>query len=392
MLNKKILILLPFLLFHVKLLLAQSSTTLPKQKIAVFAPLYLDSAFDAQHNYRYDKSFPKFINPGLEFYEGVQLALDSLNKEGLPLEVFIYDTKSAGKSIMEQLQQMDSVQLIIAYCSPQENFLFAEEARNRQIPYVNANLPNNGGITNNPYFLLLNSTLKTHVEEDYRFLQKNYPLHPIVLFRKKGAMEDLIREYFTEAGKNTASVPLKIKVVELPADFNIKQVVNHLDSNQHFVCISGTLDDSFNRQLALYLASIHKIYKTTLLGMPTLENTSRDFYQPEFKGPEFIYSTPFYNARKDTVSKQIINFFSTKMFARPSDMVMRGYEVTWQFSKLLMRYRKEIASNLTSSEFTLFREVDIRPVFNPQTMTLDYFENKKLYFIKWQDGVIKGVY
>src|SRR5918911_1150193 len=51
-------------------------------KIAIFAPLYLDSAFDASHEYRYGKNvFPKFINSGLEFYEGVQLALDSLAKE-----------------------------------------------------------------------------------------------------------------------------------------------------------------------------------------------------------------------------------------------------------------------------------------------------------------------
>jgi hypothetical protein len=68
-----------------------------KHKIAIFSPLYLDSAFDDLNNYRYEKQFPKFINPGLEFYEGVQLALDSLAKEGTPLEVFIYDTRS-GKS------------------------------------------------------------------------------------------------------------------------------------------------------------------------------------------------------------------------------------------------------------------------------------------------------
>ena len=52
-----------------------------KQKIAVFVPLYLDSAFDATNGYRYEKNFPKFLNPGLEFYEGIQFALDSLNKE-----------------------------------------------------------------------------------------------------------------------------------------------------------------------------------------------------------------------------------------------------------------------------------------------------------------------
>ena len=56
--------------------------TTSKHKIAIFAPLYLDSAFDAYDEYRYAKNvFPKFINPGFEFYEGAQLALDSLNKE-----------------------------------------------------------------------------------------------------------------------------------------------------------------------------------------------------------------------------------------------------------------------------------------------------------------------
>ncbi|WP_315817477.1 hypothetical protein [Paraflavitalea speifideaquila] len=57
--------------------------SLPKRHhIALFAPLYLDSAFDATGQYRYAKSFPKFINPGLEFWEGAQLAIDSMKKKG----------------------------------------------------------------------------------------------------------------------------------------------------------------------------------------------------------------------------------------------------------------------------------------------------------------------
>src|SRR5450432_3901273 len=66
-----------------------------RPQVAIFIPLYLDSAYDANNNYRYDKSFPKFINPGLEFYEGARLALDSLKAEHAPLEVRIYDTRSS---------------------------------------------------------------------------------------------------------------------------------------------------------------------------------------------------------------------------------------------------------------------------------------------------------
>ena len=69
-------------------LTASAQPDQPKHKIAIFAPLYLDSAFNEEDKYRYaGNTFPKFINPGLEFYEGAQLALDSLKKEAVPLEV-----------------------------------------------------------------------------------------------------------------------------------------------------------------------------------------------------------------------------------------------------------------------------------------------------------------
>jgi hypothetical protein len=106
-------------------LFAQDS--IEKQRIAIFAPLYLDSAFDATNNYRYDKTFPRYIIPGLEFYEGVQLALDSMTKENLELEIFVFDTRSTASSIEEQLAdaERDSVQMIIAYNSVNEIQPFA---------------------------------------------------------------------------------------------------------------------------------------------------------------------------------------------------------------------------------------------------------------------------
>ena len=87
---------------------AQDSDTLIARmpRIAVFAPIYLDSAFNNINEYRYSKNeFPKFINPGLEFYEGVQMALDSLALEGEELEVFVYDTRSTRETLKQQLER-----------------------------------------------------------------------------------------------------------------------------------------------------------------------------------------------------------------------------------------------------------------------------------------------
>jgi hypothetical protein len=369
---------------------AQDST---KHKIAIFAPLYLDSAFDNFNNYRYEKQFPKFINPGLEFFEGAELALDSLSKEGVSLEVFFYDIRSTRESLAQQLEkpEMDGMEMILAYATPQETWSIASAAKTKNIPYINVNLPNDAGVTNNPYFVMLNSTLQTHLDRMYRYVQKNYPLNPLIVFRKKGQMEDVIKSSFEELGKTTAAAPLKIKWVDLADSFTVRQLASKLDSNEHMVCIAGSLDENFGRRLSIVLASVSKTYPLTLIGMPTFDNLTKDFTSPQYKGLEIVYSTPFYNSRMDKVSQEINNYFATKMYARPSDMVMRGYEAAWRFSKLLLKYGKDVSSNLTRKEFNIFRELDIQPVVNKQTAVLDYFENKKLFFVKWQDGIIKAV-
>src|SRR6202012_1543349 len=112
-----------------------------RHQVAVFLPLYLDSAFDAGGNYRYDKNFPKFINPGLEFYEGARLALDSLEKEHVLLDVQVYDTRSATLSLAQILQSPDfqRTELIIGHVANGEIQQLATAALLKNIPFINVN-------------------------------------------------------------------------------------------------------------------------------------------------------------------------------------------------------------------------------------------------------------
>lgn len=374
---------------------SNAQTEVRKHKVAIFAPLYLDSAFDYNDEYRYAKNvFPKYINPGLEFYEGAQLAIDSLNKEGAPLEIFIYDTRSSKQSIAQQLNkaERDSVELIIAHSTSQEVKIFADAGLKRNIPVINVNLPNDGGASANPFFVVLNSTLKTQCEGIYKHIQKYYSLNPIVVFRKKGQLEDRLKMYFDDFSKSTVAVPLKMKYVELTDSFTVNQLRAHLDTTNQTLCIAGSLDENFGRRLVKQLSILKKQkYQASVMGMPTWDNI-KDFNKPEYKGVEIIYSTPFYHSKVDKISQGITNYFHTVMFARPSDMVFRGYEVTWKYAKLLMQYGKDISSNLGNKQYKVFTDYDIQPNLNKQSMTLDYFENKKLYFLKWQDGMLKGVF
>lgn len=381
------------------LFLAQASVeaqNLKRHKIALFAPLYLDSVFNGG-NYRYGKTFPKFLNPGLEFYQGAQMALDSLQRMGAPLEVFVYDTRSKKSTVADIIANpaMNDVELIIANANNNEVRQLAEAAGRKKVPFISATLPNDAGVNNNPYFVILNSTLRAHCEGIYRYLQAYHSRDKIVLFRKNGAQEAQLRDYFNDIGQSTTEKHLTVETLDVSTGFDGNAFAARLDSNRRTVVIAGSLDQSFGEEVASELASIGNQYPITLMGMPTWENI-RAFSRSEFKPIEIIYSTPFHINRNERLAAHIGNVFEDKIEGRPTDLFFRGYETMLRFAQLLLETKGDVASNLSRKGNYVFTQFDIQPVFtNKQSMTLDYFENKKLYFVRRTNGatdVVRNVF
>jgi ABC-type branched-subunit amino acid transport system substrate-binding protein len=358
-----------------------------RHKIALFAPLYLDSAFDAGYNYRFDKTFPKFLNPGLEFYQGAQVALDSLTRAGAPLEIFVYDSKSR-QPLQQQVNsvEMREVEMIIGLSSGPEVKILADAAMQKKIPFISATYPNDAGITNNPYYVILNSTLRTHVESIYRYIQKFHSRDRIIVFRKNGPQEDQIKDYLEDYIKNDSSHALKLEFENIGNSFDLRRVTSELDSNRRNICIAGSLDESFGMRIVQLLKEVSDTYRTTIIGMPTWDGLN--FSKPEFKTVDIMYTTPFYYSRTTKLGSDITNEFENKINGRPTDMYFRGYETMLRFALLLLDTKKDVASNLTRKGNYIFTNFDIQPQFlNKKTMTLDYFENKKLYYVRILNGV-----
>jgi hypothetical protein len=129
-----------------------------------------------------------------------------------------------------------------------------------------------------------------------------------------------------------------------------------------------------------------------VIGMPNWDVIT-EFNKPAYKNLEIVYGTPFYVANSNAVGNSIQEHFKTKFYSRPTDMVYRGYETMYRFGKLLLLHGANLSSSLGEKKFIVFNDFDIQPVFtNKQSPTLDYFENKKLYFIKKVNGVVAGIY
>jgi hypothetical protein len=374
---KKIISLFTLSFLIVSILHAQE---IKRYKVALFTPLYLDSAFDASGNFRYEKTGARFTNAGLDFYYGAQLALDSLQKRGAPLEVFVCDSRGK-QSISYQLAkpEMKDVEMIIGQTNAAETKLLAEAALRRKVPFISATFPNDAGVDDNPYFVVLNTTLKSHAEGIYRFLQKYHSLDKIVMFRKPGTQEDLIKNYFNDIAKSTVSTPLNIKFVDIPSDYVPQTLAAHLDSTRRTVVLAGSLDEAFATKLTQTLAALNNNYPVRVIGMPTWEN----YNFSKATDLEIIYTSPFNYDRNGALENALTTEYSKTMSLRPSDLFFRGYETTLRFALLLLDTGKDVSSNLSRKGNAVFTQFDIQPIFKDEAkMSLDYFENKHLYFVK----------
>src|SRR4051812_40971335 len=93
---------------------AQTTDSVPKQKIAVLIPLYLDSLFNGNVYKADNNNIPKYVLSGLEFYNGVMLAVQRLQDDDVPVDVEIVDTKKKGISLANSLKNLQNVSLLIA--------------------------------------------------------------------------------------------------------------------------------------------------------------------------------------------------------------------------------------------------------------------------------------
>jgi hypothetical protein len=369
---------------------AQADTTKPL-RIGVLAPLYIDSAFDG-YTYKLGvNSIPKYILPGLEFYNGVMLAVEHLQKENVNVEVWVYDTKKSNADLIALQKTMDLTNfnlLIGSFNNVNEQKFFADFAAQKNIPLVSATYPNDALLKSNPFFIMLNPTIQTHINGIYNYLTRMYPVNSNILFvTRKGQFEDRLRKQFNTLN---ASKKINYKVIEMKDD-GTTDIDLYLDSTTQNVIVAGSLNETFATNLVTALNDA-SAYKSVVVGMPNWDGI-KGIDKSSNNNVEIIYSTPFNFSSSHTMFSTLYENYKTKYFSRPSDMVFKAYETMYRFAKLLDRHKNNLLNNLSDPSFNVWNNFTVEPVKVDNTsLAPDYLENKKLYFIRKQNGKVVGVY
>ncbi|MCO5239889.1 MAG: ABC transporter substrate-binding protein [Chitinophagaceae bacterium] len=363
-------------------------------RIAVFAPMYLDSAYDVSGNYRYGKSIPRYMSTGLDFYQGIAFALDSLDKEGLHFQVQVYDTKS--KTSIYKLADsgaLDSTDLLLGAVSGSEYLDLATIAKEKKIPFISVSYPNDGGIRENPYVVIVNSRLNTHLLSLYNYVLRNHGANNIVMFRSKNSADDRVTGIFKSLNAASSGSVLNIREVTLTPEVTSQRITPSLDKDRENLIICGSLDDRFSKALISAIAPLTATYKMTLVGMPTWEGF-RELDVPALKTLPVIYSSTFFDpGTTDVWVSRFAQEYAKATYTYPSEIAFRGFEVMYLFAHLLDQYQEDpVTERLSDMNYRLLTGFDFKPIFLSRQSTVpDFYENKRIYIIKRLNGTLSKV-
>ena len=383
---KNTLLLLFFLLAFTKAGAQFSKRTI---RVGLFTSLYLDQSFADSGKLKSPKDFPRQASAGLEFYEGASMAVDSLNNNGISVKMSVFDIQSASGNINLLLQngEIEKLDMMIAQTNGNEINQLALISREFKIPFINATHPNDRGIRESPQVFIANPTINSHIEFLQQQISSKWPNANIMWFRRADPLDNRIQEVFQSANERNSSKKLKYKTLALPEKFTQADLFAHFDTTKTNVVIAGSLDDKFATEFLNTVREFSKKGLLVVVGMPNWE-TLREIQLSKYAALPIYYSSAFFITPGNAWAKEMEAFFKKNIYIKPSLSVYKGFELTFYFTSIFSKHGRIIVGDSTDVLFTPLNDLDFKPIkIKGPEGPIDYFENKKLYFLRRLNGL-----
>lgn len=355
-----------------------------RYRVAVLTPMYLDSVI-------WDKNLaqlPKFMMPGLDFYQGITIAADTLRQQGIQMDIHVFDSRSSSMNVADLIASdtLSSMDLILGNASASDLKLLADFAKKNLINFVSAVSPSDAGQQFNPYFTVLQPRLATHIEKMHRYINSRFPEDNVVYIHRKASTEVNALGYFKNDVLN--KLPARFQAMELKNDstIDIKAFQALIDTNYRTSILLGVLDASVTYKLLKQLAPLADRFGLKVFCMPTTEAVKALGKPDEFNNLLVYYTSSYLIDRNTPASLYVAKAYRERMGGPASDVVYKGFESLYFFGRLLERHGVPFNEHLSDNAYAFITPYKIMPVRDKGAIR--FYENKFLYLIKYQQGVM----
>lgn len=354
-----------------------------RYRVDLLTPLYLDEL--VHDNKPAHNEIPEKAAAGIAFYQGVKLAADSLTAAGIQIDVYVHDITAADKTpeMLIANKGLDSSDIVIGVVQSREVSGLAALAKKRKVNFVSALSPATGNVKDNPYFTLLQPSLKTHCEWISSDITKKFPNQKIaMLYRTSVQADENARNYFTDEieGENELK---ELRCNTLPTKEEMKSV---FDTTKPNVVIIPVLDADYADTLLDALSNYFPGTHFEVYGMPTWTGLTGLKKANAYRNLTINISHPFHFDHSDPLVQKIEGNFKKQFNGPPSDWVLRGYETLMWYSGLLSKYGTIFNDKYIDVSDAPLTKFSVIPMWDKRGYIL-YHENTHLYLTTYEAGM-----
>lgn len=351
-------------------------------RVDVLLPLQLNNL--VQQGKPLYKKAPDHIMPYINFYEGLTVAAQALQGRNLKMELYVHDITDPSANLNQLIagKKLDSTDLIIGLLQSNDIPAAAGFAARKKINFVSALSPADAGIKNNPYFILLQPTLQTHINQLISFAEKKYAKNPKYILHSNNTSGE--KEAYAQL-REALIDEKKLNIIDCSRfQLRVDTLIKLFDSNQVNVVFISVLDINSAEQILQTLAAMPAGYRFEIFGMPSWKSL-RGLSSGSYMTLSIHYTTPFYYDPTTGSGRYVSTEYANVYGGTPNEMVYRGYESLYWFGHLLERYGPVFNPDIKDVSAAPFTRYEILPAWSKENDFL-YLENNKLYILHYQNG------
>ena len=295
----------------------------------------------------------------VEFYEGTLLALDSLKRQGVSVDLHIYDSGSKDESIKPILTrpEMRKMNLIIGPVHDKHISEVAAFADTTGISVVIPFAREIDEVFTNPHIYRVNTPQSYFYSEVYDHFFMQFP-HPNVIFFESSEEpdDDLIGTFKHELSYRGAPYTI------LPADTatNKDSIMAHMHTGrQNILMMTSEKSGSLNNMVPIFQLLVRDTastkYDIHLFGYPQYQIYTNNHLASFYEIDTYFYSSfytnnllpeakAFHRKYRRTYSKEIVN--------RYPKYAILGFDIAYYFLKAMHLYGTDMPNRLNEMEYT----------------------------------------
>jgi len=365
-----------------------------RYNIALIMPFTADGSDTLRLNHLLNgtEKIPLITQISIDFYHGMIVALDSLSRKGLKVNLHIYNISSVSDSssfVVDSIlrrPELLNMNLIIGPPYPSHFVRVARFAGIHRIPIVSPLSGENYVLKNNPWASKIRPSVLTETEVEADYIASHYSRNNIIVIHNRDANQQYYIAFKKRFHQTDSALGNKDTLRTVESLGGVNGLATKISNTQVNVIVMAYEGAPFVAKFVNELANSRYAHRDSIIvfGMHNWANNDAlaaenlDTLGLHFPSNEFVDYT-------NVPTKKFISKYREYYLSEPGYFSYEGYDATLFYGTLLQLYGTDLQGHLGDIKYR-----GLQTSFNmlPMSPTTGY-ENNAVYILEYSDYTVK---